>query len=35
MDRQNLLAQFDALYNDYTATGQQLLQNFLTIARIA
>ena len=32
MNHQRLLAQFDALHNNYTATGRQLLFNFLRIA---
>ena len=32
MDSQSLLAQFDALYDEYTATGRMLMDNFLRIA---
>jgi len=35
MNQESMLAQFDVLYNNYTATGRQLFQNFLTIANLA
>ncbi|MEI6652347.1 MAG: type 1 glutamine amidotransferase [Chlorobiaceae bacterium] len=34
MDHQSLFAQFDALQEDYTATGRILMENFLRIANL-